>query len=101
MLVFYLLLEFVAGPQCPVIEVATWLAFFDKLACIENSVVGLKPQMTIRLPTHFRPRISDYSRRKERRAVRRATSGGGSAVAGESAHVVSSRLRNFLRGEIR
>jgi hypothetical protein len=37
------LLEFVAGPQGPVIQVAAWLAFFHELACIKNSVVGLKP----------------------------------------------------------
>src|SRR5437870_5365403 len=36
------LLEFVAGPQCPVIEVAAWLTLLDKLARIKNSVVGLK-----------------------------------------------------------
>src|SRR5882762_482962 len=48
------LLEFVAGPQCPVIEVAAWLTLFDKLARVKNSVVGLKPQVTIRLPAHFR-----------------------------------------------
>src|SRR5882724_13067801 len=47
------LLEFVAGPQCPVIEVAAWLTLFDKLARVKNSVVGLKPQVTIRLPAHF------------------------------------------------
>src|SRR6266568_177083 len=47
------LLELVAGPQCPVIEVAAWLTFFDKLARVENSIVGLKPQMPIHLPAHF------------------------------------------------
>src|ERR1700741_2283607 len=56
-------LEFVAGPQCPVIQVAAWLAFFYELACIKNSVVGLKPEMSIRLPAHFRARtVSDESR---------------------------------------
>src|SRR5882724_9721052 len=50
------LLEFVAGPQCPVIEVAAWLTLFDKLARVKNSVVGLKPHVTIHLPPHFRPR---------------------------------------------
>src|SRR5438477_11865578 len=47
------LLELVAGPQCPVIEVAAWLTFFDKLARVENSIVGLKQQMPIHLPAHF------------------------------------------------
>src|SRR6266436_4263407 len=49
-------LELVAGPQCPVIEVAAWLTLFDKLARVKNSVVGLKPHVTIHLPPHFRPR---------------------------------------------
>src|SRR5712691_3707365 len=54
------LLELVAGPQCPVIQVAAWLTLLDKFACIKNSVVGLKPQMPIRLPAHFRARtVSD------------------------------------------
>src|ERR1700686_1973421 len=68
------LLEFVAGPQCPVIQVAAWLAFFHELACIKNPVVGLKPQMAIRLPAHFRARtVSDearitFSRRNNQKA---------------------------------
>ncbi len=49
----------------------------------------------------FRPRISDYSRRKEQRAFRRESSRHGGALASESSPLVSSRLRNFLRGEIR
>src|SRR6266851_1217197 len=56
------LLEFVAGPQCPVIEVAAWLTLLDKFACIKNPVVGLKPEMLICLPAHFRARtVSDES----------------------------------------
>src|SRR5207244_3728878 len=51
------LLEFVAGPQCPVIEVASWLALLNEFARVKNPVVGLKPQVTIRLPPPFRPRI--------------------------------------------
>src|SRR5260370_23186901 len=50
------LLEFVAGPQCPVIEVAAWLTLFDKFARIKNPVVGLKPEVPIRLPPHFEAR---------------------------------------------
>ena len=45
--------------------------------------------------------ISDYSRRKERRAFRRVSSRRGGALASESSSLVSGRLRNFLRGEIR
>src|SRR5258708_2042414 len=57
--------------------------------------------------TEFRPRsvlrswISNYSCRKEQRTFRWAPSGHGTALAGESSLLVSSRLRNFLRGEIR
>src|SRR5207245_6451169 len=47
-----------------------------------------------------RPRISDYSSGKDQCAVRRASSGPRSAVASESAPLVPSRLRNFLRGEV-
>src|SRR5882724_3477432 len=49
-------LEFVAGPQCPVIEVAAWLALLHEFPRVKNSVVGLKPEVTIRLPAHFRAR---------------------------------------------
>lgn len=49
-------LELVAGPQCPVIQVAAWLTLFDKFACIKNPVVGLEPEMTVRLPVQFRAR---------------------------------------------
>src|ERR1700757_4138765 len=47
-------LELVAGPQCPVIEVAAWLALFNEFPRVKNSVVGLKPEVTIRLPAHLR-----------------------------------------------
>ena len=49
----------------------------------------------------FRSRISDHSRREERRALRRKSAGHGTALAGESTFVVSSRLRDFLCGQIR
>src|SRR6266436_7886440 len=47
-------LELVAGPQCPVIEVAAWLAILNEFPRVKNSVVGLKPEVTIRLPAHLR-----------------------------------------------
>src|ERR1700730_16488801 len=47
-------LELVAGPQCPVIKVAAWLTLLDEFTGVENSVVGLKPEVTIRLPVHLR-----------------------------------------------
>src|SRR6266478_7832636 len=50
------LLELIAGPQCPVIEVAAWLALLHEFPRVKNSVVGLKPEVTIRLPAHFRAR---------------------------------------------
>src|SRR5215469_3525574 len=46
-------LEFVSGPERPIIQVATCLTFLDKLARIENPVVSLKPEVTIRLPAHL------------------------------------------------
>ena len=49
----------------------------------------------------FRPGISNYSRRKERRAFRRESSRHGGALASKSSPLASSRLRNFLHGEIR
>ena|SRR5215469_2131632 len=57
------LLESVPGPQCPVIQVAAWLTFFDKFACIKDSVVALKPEMGIGLPARFRARaVPDEAR---------------------------------------
>ena len=47
-------LELVAGPQCPVIEVAGWLTLLNEFPRVKNSVVGLKPEVTIRLPAHLR-----------------------------------------------
>ena len=56
-------LKLVAGPQCPVIEVAGWLSLLNELRRIENSVVGLKPEVTIRLPVYFRAwTIADETR---------------------------------------
>src|SRR5260370_32493248 len=48
----------------------------------------------------LRPRISDYSCRKEQCTLRRTPSGHGSTLAGESTSMVSSRLRNFLCRQI-
>src|ERR1700758_1719214 len=50
----WILLELVARPQCPVIEVAGWLTLLNEFPRVENSVVGLKPEVTIRLPAHLR-----------------------------------------------
>jgi len=50
-------LEFVSGPERPIIQVATCLTFLDKLARIENPVVSVKPEVTIRLPAHLHERL--------------------------------------------
>src|SRR5713101_4810745 len=47
-------LELVACPQCPVSEVAAWLTLLHEFPRVKNSVVGLKPEVTIRLPVHLR-----------------------------------------------
>jgi hypothetical protein len=46
------LLEFVPSPQGPVIQVAAGLGFFQKASGVEDSVVCLKPEMAVRLPSH-------------------------------------------------
>src|SRR5579859_6389246 len=57
------MLELVAGPQCPVVEVAGRLTLFDEFPRVKNSVVGLKPEVTIRLPAHLGARtIPDETR---------------------------------------
>ena len=48
-------LELVAGPQCPVSEVVAWLTLLNEFPRVKNPVVGLKPEVTIRLPLHFHP----------------------------------------------
>jgi len=47
-------LELIAGPQCPVVEVAAWLTLLNEFPRVKNSVVGLKPEVTIGLPAHLR-----------------------------------------------
>src|SRR5882724_11627741 len=79
------LLELVAGPQCPVIEVAAWLTLFDKRARGKNSVVGLKPQVTIRLPAHLRA----WTMPDEARV---ALSSGNNQKSGDRIHTVSTAL---------
>src|SRR5882724_919420 len=53
-------LEFVAGPQCPVIKVASRLRVLQKTTCIKNPVIGLKPKVRVDLPSQFHARpVSD------------------------------------------
>ena len=47
------LLELVTSPESPVVEIASRLCLFEEPSRIEDSVVGLEPEMTIRLPTQF------------------------------------------------
>ena len=49
-------LEFVAGPQCPVITVASRLRVLQKTTCIKNPVIALKPKVRVDLPSHFHAR---------------------------------------------
>src|ERR1700675_3802807 len=49
-------LELIAGPQCPVIQVGAWVTLLKEFPRVKNSVVGLKPEVTIRLPAHLRAR---------------------------------------------
>src|SRR5215468_1111675 len=56
-------LEFVSRPESPIVQVAAWLTFLYKLARIENPIIGLKPEVTIRLPAHLCARtMSDEAR---------------------------------------
>src|SRR6185312_14512014 len=49
-------LEFVAGPQCPVIKIASRLRVLQKTTCIKNPIVGLKPKVRVDLPAQFHAR---------------------------------------------
>jgi hypothetical protein len=55
-------LKLVAGPQSPVVEVAPRLRLLQESARIKDPVVGLKPEVAIRLP-------SDLSRRHPQGSV--------------------------------
>src|SRR3984885_12189902 len=53
----------IAGPQCPIVQVAARLRLLQELASVENSIVSLKPEMSINLPMQLRARpVSDKSR---------------------------------------
>src|SRR5712692_9979057 len=57
------LLEFIAGPQCPVIQVAARLTFFDKFCFKKKPLVGLKPMMLVPLPANLPgPKVSNETR---------------------------------------
>src|ERR1700684_1241626 len=48
--------KLVAGPQGPVIKIATGLRLFQEFPRIEDSVIRLEPDMTIHLPSQLCPR---------------------------------------------
>src|SRR5260370_353194 len=78
-------LEFVAGPQCPVIQVAARLTLLNEFPRVKNSVVGLKPQVTIRLPAH----LHAWTMPDEPRI---ALSRGNDQKSGDGIHTVSQTL---------
>src|SRR5215470_3191751 len=45
--------EFVPHPKLCVVDVPAWRSLFEKLAGEKDSVVGLKPEVTIDLPSHL------------------------------------------------
>jgi hypothetical protein len=61
--IFVVPLKPIAGPQCPIVQVAARLRLLQELASVKNSIVTLKPEMSINLPMqlHARP-VSDKSR---------------------------------------
>ena len=46
-------LKLVADPQSPVVEVPPWSCLLQELTRIENSVIGLSPDVTIHLPSRL------------------------------------------------
>src|SRR5271163_4578201 len=50
------LLESIASPQGPVIEIATGLRLLQELPRIEDSVIRLEPDVTIHLPSRLSTR---------------------------------------------
>ena len=78
-------LELVAGPQCPIIEVAAWLTLLNEFPRVKNSVVGLKPEVTIRLPAH----LHAWTMPDETRV---ALSRGNNQKPGDGIHSVSQTL---------
>src|SRR6266487_845856 len=79
------LLELVAGPQCPVVEVAAWLTLLNEFPRVKNSVVGLEPEVPIRLPPHFDARTMPDE-------PRIALSRGNNQKSGDGIHSVSNTL---------
>jgi uncharacterized LabA/DUF88 family protein len=56
-------LKLIAGPQRPIVQVATRLRLLQEPASVEDSIVSLKPEMPVNLPLQLRARpVSDKSR---------------------------------------
>src|SRR5215469_671689 len=45
--------KLVSGPQRPVGQITSWLRLLQKASCVKHSVVGLEPEMPVRLPKQF------------------------------------------------
>src|SRR6266436_5972710 len=56
-------LKFIAGPQCPIVQGAARLRLLQEPASVENSIVSLKPEMSVNLPSHLRARPVSYKSR--------------------------------------
>ena len=55
-------LKLIAGPQGPIVQVAARLRLLQEPASVENSVVSLKPEMSVNLPSQLRAwPVSDKS----------------------------------------
>src|SRR5580658_1351756 len=79
------LLKLVAGPQCPVVEVAARLTLLNEFPGVKNSVVSLKPEVTIRLPVH----LCAWTIADETRV---ALSCGNNQKSGDGIHTVAQTL---------
>jgi hypothetical protein len=56
-------LKLIAGPQGPIVQVAARLRLLQEPASVENSIVSLKPEMSVNLPMQLRARpVSNKSR---------------------------------------
>jgi len=55
-------LKLIAGPEGPIVQVAARLCLLQEPARVENSIVSLKPEMSVNLPSQLRARpVSDKS----------------------------------------
>lgn len=55
--------KLVAGPQRPVVEIATGLRLLQEFAGIKSPIIRLEPQVVIRLPDKLKPRDENHPAR--------------------------------------